>query len=187
MSLATFISKITNIDMVQKYSERVSSLCGVSLENLLHTPYVTLKHDIPGLIDKGQYDQALTEVLWAAVEPKIKRFSNFKHRYLSIKVRRTNNYKKLKFLFWIQDQYKAINKLERDYLANPPDPKLVAAGIDKLNILGDRNIIDSLAGGDILKWSKIEKLPYSLIFDKQLKVVIESRINKELVILNKNS
>jgi hypothetical protein len=54
------------------------------------------------------------------------------------------------------------------------------AGIRDLDILGDIATIDNLAGGDILKWNQIIELPYSMIFDKQLKNTIEHRISKKM-------
>ena len=76
--------------------------------------------------------------------------------------------------------------MEEQYLFSPPDSKLLQAGIKELDVLEDYNLIDTLANGDILKWKKIRKMPYSEVFNKQLKNTIEGRINKRLVEINKN-
>lgn len=57
---------------------------------------------------------------------------------------------------------------------------MIAAGINELNILGDVNLIDALAGGDVLKWEAILDLPYGTIFDKQLRDNILAKIDKKL-------
>ena len=62
----------------------------------------------------------------------------------------------------------------------PPEPEMVAAGINELDELGDTNLIDALAKGDILKWEQVKDLPYEKIFDKQRKSTIESKIERKL-------
>ena len=103
------------------------------------------------------------------------------------KVKKEKNNIKLLFIFWVREQYEKINKLEETHLYNPPDSKLLQAGIKDLDILGDINTIDSLANGNVLDWlkNKIGLLPYSTIFNKLLKNTIEARINKNLIEINK--
>jgi len=180
MKFNTFISRIEDVELVQKYSERVNSLCGILLMDLTEMQYRILKHEVPQLIGSGLYEEAITEVLWSERSRKLRRFKAWRRTRLAKKVKKQDNYKKLKFLFWIQDQYKLINELEQRYLSSPPDGKLIQAGIQDLDVLGDKNILDQLAGGDVLKWEQIEQLPYGRVFDKQLKNVIEARISKKL-------
>ena len=148
--------------------------------DLTEMQYRILKHEVPQLIGSGLYEEAITEVLWSERSRKLRRFKAWRRTRLAKKVKKQDNYKKLKFLFWIQDQYKLINELEQRYLSSPPDGKLIQAGIQDLDVLGDKNILDQLAGGDVLKWEQIEQLPYGRVFDKQLKNVIEARISKKL-------
>ena len=159
----------SDIKLLEKYSERVNSLLGIELEGLIHLPYRQLKAEIPDLIGQGK----LTEAIYTVLRSKAPRL---KRSYLWLE----SNVNKLKFVFWIQDQYKQIGLVEQKHLLTPPDIKLLNAGITDLDILGDVNLIDALAGGDILKWEAIEALPYEKIFDKQLKNVIEQRIQKRL-------
>lgn len=169
MRFNRFVSSIQDIEMVQKYSERRNYLLGVHLSSLIHLPYVDLKRVLPDLIATGQLEKAILLVL----RSKGRKVSGLRLRF-------TSNYKKLKFLFWIQDQYQVISELETRWLNSPPDSKMVAAGIQELDILGDKNIIDALAKGDVLKWAEVEKLSYERVFDKQLKTVIEARISRKL-------
>jgi len=157
----------TDIKMLEKYSERLDTLLGVTMDGLIHLPYRQLKSEIPSLIASGKLEEAILMVLRSKA-PKV--------RALSLAF--VGNVKKLKFVFWIQDQYKLINKLEQQYLSAPPDMKLVAAGIRDLDVLGDKNIIDTLAQGNVLKWGAIQDLPYSTVFDKQLMLAITARISK---------
>jgi len=55
---------------------------------------------------------------------------------------------------------------------------LVKAGVSELDQFGELNVIDNLAGGDILKWKKVEKLPYYMVFDKLHKNAVETKIQR---------
>lgn len=169
MKFNAFVASMPDIQMIQKYSERRDGLFGLHFSGLIHLSYRDLKKILPELIHTGQLDQAILLVLRS------------KSRRMPLwRVRWANNYKKLKFLFWIQDQYGVLNELEAKWLTSPPDRKMMAAGIQELDILGDKNLIDALADGDVLKWEQIQDLSYETIFDKQLKTVIESKITRKL-------
>lgn len=169
MNFNKFVASIQDIKMVENYSERVNHLYGIRFDDITHLSYKVLKNEIPHLIETGFLEEAIFLVLKS------------KKNNLTLKrVKKMDNYKKLKFLFWVQDQYKQIAELEARTLSMPPDRKLVAAGIQELDILGDTNLIDTLAGGNVLNWGKVMELPYSVIYEKQLKTVIESRITKKL-------
>lgn len=162
-------------DFIKKFAKRKNGLCGVALQDITDLKYQDLKHTIPDHFNNGEFEKAMHLIL--------------KHYDKSItfgKVRKAKNADKLCFLLWIKEQYEKIGKMEETYLYTPPDPKLMQAGIKELDVLEDINIVDNLAGGDILKWEKVRKMPYSEIFNKQLKNTIEGRINKRLVEINKN-
>lgn len=169
MKFNKFIAQIPDLKMVRKHSERRDGLIGLRFDSLVHLPYKVLKTELPDAMNSGDLERAILLVL----RSKSPRLPLWRVKYLS-------NYKKLKFVFWIQDQYKILNELEAKYLQSAPDAKLVQAGIHELDILGDKNLIDNLAGGDVLKWEQVQQLPYEVVFDKQLKTVIEGRIASKL-------
>lgn len=174
-SFNIYIQRIQeNYDFIKKFAKRRNALCGIEVDDLTELPYQTLKHDIPDLFKEGKFEEAMQRVL------SIKKPISLK------KVKRAANNKKLCFLLWIKEQYEKIGSMEQKYLFSQPDPKLLQAGIRELDVLEDINLIDNLAQGDLLKWDKIRKMPYSYIFNKQLKNTIEGRINKRLVELNKH-
>jgi hypothetical protein len=163
------ISANDNYTFLKKFAKRSKSLCGIELSDLTHLRYKTLKRTVPELFISEHYEVALYEIL-----------KDTKKNITFGKVKRADNFKKYAFLLWVQDQYEVIKNLEQTYLSSPPDMKLLNAGIRGLDVLGDVSLIDNLAGGDILKWDLIIELPYSKIFDKQLKNTIEHRISKKL-------
>lgn len=67
--------------------------------------------------------------------------------------------------FIIKDVKNIIEVEQERYktLPTPHDDKLQQAGAEELAIFGDLPVIDSLAGGDILKYKQIEKLPYMTV------------------------
>ncbi len=161
-------------EFIKKFANRKNGLCGVRMDDITELPYQTLKHDIPDHFKKGEFEKAMHLIL-----------NHYGKNVTFGKVRKSKNNHKLCFLLWIKEQYEKIGKMEEQHLYSPPDAKLLQAGIRELDILEDYNLIDTLAQGDILKWKKIRKMPYSEVFNKQLKNTIEGRINKRLVEINK--
>lgn len=175
MSFNRYLSTLDDqYDFIKKYAKPRDNICGVKIDDLTDLPYQVLKHTIPDMFDLQEFEKAIHLLL-----------KHYKKNITFRTVKRAKNNEKLLFLLWIRQQYEKINKLEADYLTNPPDVKLIQAGIKELDILGDVNTIDSLSGGDILKWNSVRELPYNEIFNKLLKNTIEARINKRLVEINK--
>lgn len=58
-------------------------------------------------------------------------------------------------------------------LAGKIDTVAVRAGVDRLDLFGYLNTLDSLAGGNVLLYDEIRNLPYSVYFAKLL-------LNKEV-------
>lgn len=142
---------------------------GLQFDSLIHLSYRDIKRTIPDLLEEGKIEEAILVVL----RSRSKKLPRWRLRLL-------RNSTKLKFWFWVQDQYKLLTALEQEHLSSPPDSKLTRAGIHELDQLGDTNLIDALAGGNVLDWPRIMDLPYQVVFDKQLKTVIEARITKRL-------
>lgn len=102
--------------------------------------------------------------------------SNLSSRRLTRKKILRANYKDyIYFIFWFLDEFKNINKLNKE-LDEEPNVDLISAGVEQLRIFEELNIIDALAGGDILKWKQIENLTYEEIYTKLLKTKIEKEI-----------
>ena len=59
-----------------------------------------------------------------------------------------------------------IIELEVKRLTSQPKEELIMAGVEKMQVYGDLNTIDQLAGGDMLKWNEIEKMPWQYVFTK---------------------
>lgn len=53
------------------------------------------------------------------------------------------------------------------------------AGFSELDIFGEANTVDSLAGGDILKWNQIEELPYYQVFTKLYLDKVRNKVEKK--------
>jgi hypothetical protein len=80
---------------------------------------------------------------------------------------------------FIEDQFDIINSMQKR-LETETDDKLINAGIEKLNVFGELNVIDVLAGGDILKWKKVLKLAWIDVYNKLYKNKIEQEIRDNL-------
>ena len=147
---------------VKKYGKRTNTLFGVELEPLIYFSYGFVKIDLPSLLNENNIDEI------------IKIICDIK----DISVKKITDKEKISLTLWLIDELEAIGSLEQNYLSSNPEPELIASGIDELNVFGELNIIDSLAGGDILKWEQVKQLPYHSIFDKLRKDNIERKINK---------
>lgn len=151
---------------IAKNGKRSNKIFGREFQAIIYYSYEFVKIDLPELLAKGDINGTVKR---AFEEIRIK------YSRKSAPISKT-----LPFVLWLKDELERVYELEKEYLTTPPDPKLLNAGIKDLDELGELNVIDSLAGGDVLKWDEIMKLPYHKVFDKQRKSVIESNINKRL-------
>ncbi|MFA7361919.1 MAG: hypothetical protein WC139_12880 [Candidatus Kapaibacterium sp.] len=101
------------------------------------------------------------------------------------------NLKKWYYVFafynWILSEVKAIeDKLKTLYIA--PTSEESQAGIENFQEFGAFATIDRLAGGDVLKYDAIERMPFNLIFTKMKlnKVTYEFDDNLRKIYLAKN-
>lgn len=154
---------------IKKYSIRTGDIAGFHLDDITDLSWQVLKHELPDFFENGKLDEAIHLIL-----------QNSGKNITLHKVKKLPLPEKELFLLWVHDQYEAINNAEQKYLYSPPEAKMIRAGINELDVLEDINLIDNLAGGDILKWDSIRNMRYSEIFSKQLKLVIEKRIHKKL-------
>lgn len=161
-------------DFIKKFARPRNKICGITIDDLTFLPYKILKKRVPELFEEQKFEEAIYLIL-----------KHYKKNVTFIQIKLLKNNAKFLFLLWIKEQYHLINETESKYLYNPPDQKLLQAGIRELDILGDINTIDALAEGRVLDWEKIEALPYERVFNKLLKNTIEARINKRLVEINK--
>ena len=176
MTLTEAISKLTHEEFafIIKNGKRSSELIGYDLETITKSSYKFVNEIAPDLIKNAKFD----ELLYKSLRDR-------GYNVFFYEIENANKNKLLESFCWIYDELKEINLLEEAYLNTPPDPKLMMAGIDRMNVFGITNIVDSLAGGDILKWEQIKELPYHMVFDKQYKTAIENDIQKRLVEINK--
>lgn len=149
--------------------KRTKVLLNHDFESLIYCKWKFLKETLPDLIKKGNFEKLILEIFWD------RNVYMFPPDIENIKPNDA-----LSFIFWLKDEMDAISKMEQMNLSSDPDPDLMAAGINEMSQFGDLNVIDQLAGGDVLKWEQIKQLPYHVIFDKQLKALTEARIEKKL-------
>jgi len=138
-------------------------------DSLINMPYWLVKVEIPELLGSGDV-LGLIESLARCISCEVDQRA----------VEGLGIGEVLGFVLWVRDELEQISHLEAMHLQTPTDTKLVKAGIKRLEVLGEINVIDSLAGGDILKWACVKALPYSEVFDKLLKMKIEYEVQAQL-------
>lgn len=154
-----------DLDFIIKNGKRSSTIAGFDFVGLVYCKFKFVKTTLPELLKSNKLEQIVIDI-FADREEKIKEYTLNDLIY---------------FILWIRDELELIEQLETKYLSSPPDNKMISAGINELDQFGIINTIDILAGGDILKWRKVENLRYNVIFDKLYKNAIETRIQKNLV------
>lgn len=159
--------KITQayFNVLERTLKRSNVLFDKEYPHLMFMPYEFVKIQIPQLLEQGLFTEIIKAYCPETTQEQLQQ--------LTIQ-------KLLPFIFNVKDELEEIYKLEQERLTFEPDTALVHAGINELNILGEVCIIDNLAGGDILKWEQVRKLPYHQVFDKLYKNNIEARIQKKL-------
>ena len=154
----------SDFQILFKNCKRKNVIFGITLDGLISRSYWLVRKELPELITGSQFEEAL-EALCLDLGYRVKADQ--------IRVEEA-----LPVLLYILDQLTLISELEQNYLVSPPDNDLLNAGIKDLDELGALNVIDSLAGGDLLKWEGIKALPYNIVFDKLRKNTLEAAIQK---------
>jgi len=159
-------SKMTKneFEFLNKFGSRSNVLFGKELPMLIYFSYGFVKIDLPEYLTSGK----LKEIIEAICKEQD-----------IIQNESMNEHDVIAFFMWLKDEFEIIQRLEKEHLNSPPDIDMQAAGVRELDEFGELNVIDSLSGGDILKWEQVEKLPYYKVFDKLKKNIVESRINKK--------
>lgn len=80
----------------------------------------------------------------------------------------------IEFIFFIIDGVKGIANMETSSF-EVESSDVDTSGLDKFKEI---NIVDSLAGGDILKWNDIQELPYFDVFIKMLMIQEKNKIER---------
>lgn len=154
------ISK-NEFEFIVKFGKRSNSLFGVELPSIIYFPYRFTKIDLPELMQEGNIEEIINIIC----------------KEKEIEIKEITQRETISFVLWLKDEIEAIHQLESRYLQSQPDPDMIAAGVNDLNEFGELNVIDSLAGGDILKWDEVGRIPYYKVFDKLRKNIIDRRIN----------
>lgn len=170
MRFELFLSKLPSFEVLRKHSKRQNKIFGIELDDLLFMPYWDVKTTIPELMKQAKIEEIIHLI-----------FRNKKKSLTLVDVKRLDNYEKLMFFFWVEDQYKIMNRLEEKELTANPDAKLSRAGIKKLDVLGYFNVIDDIVKRySVYSHDDIKRMPYSDVFDIQLRIKIEGEIQKKL-------
>lgn len=172
MSLNLAIASLSEGDfnIILKNGVRSSSIYGIEFESLRFSSYSFVKRDLPELLSKGDFDG----VILAAVKDRGVGMFTCDVDLIPPK-------ESMSFILWISDELKRINEMESNNLQSETDAELLSAGINEMTIFGELNTVDALAGGDITKHDAVWKMRYCDVFDKQLKNIYESRINKRVL------
>lgn len=145
-----------------KAGKRAAKLHAVEIEDVRFLKFKTInaiKDAMARADEKTEFD-ILTAV-----------FQNFGKEYKPL----PNTEKQtIEFIFFIIDGIRGIANMEMEsFEAESSD--VDTSGLDKFKEI---NIVDSLAGGDILKWESIQDLPYFDVFIKMLMIQEKNKIEK---------
>lgn len=118
----------------------------------IELPFGLIKKDLPALQKKGDIIAVVNLVM--------------QFQYTNFDAENESGNDIISFLLWIRDQQEFINHIEQTNLHREPKAEMLAAGIHRLDEFGVYATIDNLAGGDLLKHSEIESMPYFKIYEK---------------------
>lgn len=168
MTLNEWIVKAetSKLEFIKKYDRGWSPISDIT-----HLPFIQIKKEIPDLMSDGKFDEAISIILSEPIKNTLNR----------------DELERFRILIWIEKEYEKINKLEKRYLERQPDFEMLAAGIRSLDVLGVFNVTSMIAKEyTAYKLEEIEQMPYSRVFEIQLKSVIDGDIQKKLIEHRKN-
>lgn len=157
--------KKTDYAILFKNSIRKNTIFAIDISSLIYSSYWLVKNDLPQALEANNFSGAIEAVC--------------ADRGYNIKAGRLTIEEAMPFILFLVDELNTIAELEQRYLASPPDNDLLNAGVKDLDEIGALNVVDSLAGGDVLKWEAVKKLSYSTVFDKLRKNTLEGKIQKK--------
>ena len=159
-----------DFNFLVKNGKRNSKLLNFDFESLIYSSWGFVKETIPELFANNDFEQLLFLML-----------KDRKQKVFCLgDVRQININEAMAFILWLIDEMKAINDLESQFLKSDPDPKMINAGIHKLDQFGIKNILDNLTDGKIWEYDKIRNMPYNDVFDKQYMEIVKSEVEKKL-------
>lgn len=169
------IDKLTTKDFnrILKFGKAKNTIGKYESKKFIELPYGIVKRELPLLQKEARFQEMVLTVLKCQFED------------VNLNAVSGNDY--MAFLLWIKSQLEFIFAIELNYLSTDPDPKMVAAGLHKLNELGELPVLDQLAQGDILKYDLIEALPYFKVYEKLKLDKITGEISKSYEEIIKNS
>ena len=149
-------------DMILKFGKPCNRIGNYESKPFIELPFGIVKKELPLYQKQDKIFETIDLILGC--------------QYEKLNFRRATGNELMSFLLWIRDQQDFLDHIESTNLSSNPDPKMAAAGIAQLDVMGILPIIDALAGGDILKYEAIEKLPYYKVYEK-LKL---NKINRDI-------
>lgn len=170
MGFNTAFSRLPEDDFlfIMKNGKRINVLLGYDFKSLIYSSFKFLKETLPDLIKNCNFEKLVLEM-----------FMDRGVNVFTCDIDSIDYNEMLYFIFWVMDEMEAIAKMENTHLVSETDMDLISAGIQEMQQFGELNTIDSLAGGDVLKWEQVKLLPYHVVFDKQFKSIVEQRISKK--------
>lgn len=137
---------------MMKFGKPSNQIGGFTSKPFIELPFGLIKKDLPALQKKGDIIAVVNLVM--------------KFQYANFDAENQTGNEIMSFLLWIKEQQEFINHIEQTNLHREPKAEMLAAGIHRLDEFGVYATIDNLAGGDLLKHSDIERMPYYKIYEK---------------------
>lgn len=137
-----------------KYIRRKNTFKGKKY-TLVELPFWTVKEELPNAFASGDVFKAV-EIVTGVYE---------------------RSQEALSFGLYLLDSLEEVFKMENETLATKPNKKMIDAGVERMNIFGNMNVIRSLSK-NILDHDKIKQLPYERVFEELLAIKIENEIER---------
>jgi hypothetical protein len=131
-----------DFNFILEFGKRINKLDDIEINSLIHLPYKFIKKDLPLLFQNNEFQIIAEKIIG---KPIVK-----------------DNDKIINFALWVSDELKKINENEK-VLSSDPEPEMIAAGINKLDVFDIYGVARSLTN-DVLKVNEILELPYSDVF-----------------------
>ncbi len=156
MLLKDFLNTSDCAGAILTHCKRSNELNGYKSKEITELSFIDVSEVIPQLIRDLEFESVFLMCL------------NFGKRKMNLaQVESYDNYEKLYFLAWIIEELRNIAKMEKDYLFSTPSKKMLTSGADKLNVLGNFNIIDEIAKKYNYTHKEVEMLSYDTVFKIQ--------------------
>lgn len=164
---------------LKEFGETTNKILGHELTELMKFRYIFVKENLIDTIQSLQEVKNEVESYAKVKEIVLMVLQEDKAKVTSSQLDKADAGVVMSFFYNIINQLTELTQLEKDHLSSSPDPTMLAAGVSRLNNLGEMVTLMGIANDDYFLAKKYGDLPYEEVFWILLYKLVKGDIEKK--------